>query len=424
MNVDNQDVNKVNILLFGGLELVYGDTHIHIPFMKSRKAQMLTAYLILKRGEPVSQKELAQAVWGKSIPSNMGNALNVLLCRTRNFLTAVNENLYDCFVVSNRSFRWNSDITGYIDVFSVEKTCALLLSDALPLTERNEALVHMLKTCRESLLPEISDEAWVESYTNNLYFRISEAANHVLVVLREEGEWGLAMKLCALCMEVLPNTENWQEQRVYAQMMLHRRFNTLEKHMESVHASRVAAWESNQTKIYANELDFPESVGVQTTSQDLTDIRMEVPNWERTLGAIFCSYGIFKHIYHLQRQSAERSGRLVYLAIMRISGSTEGQMQALALEEAMQRLGRVLQTSLRKGDAIARHSPSQYIIFLQGTANENADSMLEGVMYAFYEEVCGASIQLEYEHTCLSNKKSEHEAVKGKNANMHAICAQ
>jgi SARP family transcriptional regulator, regulator of embCAB operon len=58
------------------------------PALPGRRGRVLFAYLVLHRGRPLPREELLAAGWGPDAPSQVGNALSVLLSKLRHGLGA------------------------------------------------------------------------------------------------------------------------------------------------------------------------------------------------------------------------------------------------------------------------------------------------------------------------------------------------
>ena len=91
----------------------------------------------------------------------------------------------------------------------------------------------------------------------------------------------------------------------------------------------------------------------------------------------------------------ERSGQSIFVALFTVSSVSGGSLSHDKNEQMMDILNDVLIGCLRRGDVVARYSPSQYIVMLPTVTYENSDIIIKRVRKAFGEMYKGSVVTLE-----------------------------
>lgn len=396
--------DKLYIRLLNRSEIVLRNDSVDALLQKSKKARILVNYLILRNGNAVQYGELIDVLWDKASGSGQDNALKVLVCRTRAMLSSVDPYLRSCIKAVPGGYCWDMDTTAEVDVFLVESLCQELLeADALTDVLRKK-LDRLLGLYSRKLLPEMSREPWVMSYVQRMQGLYTSTIAHVLDLLREVTDWECIIKVCRMSLDALPMETKWQEEMMRATMMLNRRTDVMTQYEYATQMERRSAWGEPSrefVEMYTQSLQMESSL-----EADVETVVQELLAQGDDKGALMCDYAIFKHVYNLQQRSLERYAQTPYLAIFRIASAMNQMIQLLAMEEAMQRLGRLMQQSLRRGDTITRYTPSQYAVLLQGSAPEAVKTVLDRVRLGFYSEMGNIGIALNYEYRPLVAEES------------------
>lgn len=108
---------------------------------------------------------------------------------------------------------------------------------------------------------------------------------------------------------------------------------------------------------------------------------------DKSVGAFYCEYGVFKKLYQLEKRRAERLGISEYLALVTVTPRQEVKPDTQAyldiLGDAMRALQQVLLNSLRTGDVITKYSGSQYMILLPTCQYETAKMVVHRIESGF-----------------------------------------
>jgi len=110
-------------------------------------------------------------------------------------------------------------------------------------------------------------------------------------------------------------------------------------------------------------------------------------------GAFLCDYEIFKNIYRLEARSAERAGQSVFLCLLTMRSTVETHRNDLIVI-AMDKLEKVIVSSLRKGDVVSRFSPNQFVLLLP-LSYENGERVIARILDRFGKEYKNPLIKID-----------------------------
>ncbi|MBR2578389.1 MAG: hypothetical protein IKE38_05590, partial [Erysipelotrichaceae bacterium] len=124
------------------------------------------------------------------------------------------------------------------------------------------------------------------------------------------------------------------------------------------------------------QLEFPHEM--------LFDIQERLNEEGEEMGGYVCSYPVFTGIYQSMSRVLERSGTSVYLMLCTIVDSKGNVLgEGKKLNELSERLGEVIQKSVRRSDVINKYSKSQYLILLTNTTRKNCEVVQRRINKSF-----------------------------------------
>lgn len=401
--------DKLHIQLLDRMEIVYGSQSVDSALNKTKKGRSLVSFLILRKGAPVSFEELYEALWDRSEVQNLDNVLKVLVSRTRAILASIDPALRDCIIAQKGAYQWNMDLTAEVDVFAVEAICADLQRTEQMTDVFQKKLETLLCLYAGKLLPDEGAVSWVETYADKLEQQYKQTIDHALMLLQAKSDWNSIVRVCRMALLMLPMEQNWREELMKALLVLNRQDEAMAQyeHVTNMHRMKLEEQSSAESlKAYADMKQIDESL-----DQDIEKLRDELLECKEIDGAQVCDYSIFKHVYRLQLRIADRYGLVFCLVFFKVTGAVEEMaLEPLALEDVMMTLRDVLKQSLRKGDTIARYSPSQYVVLLQNPAAGSIKGILERVRMSFYRNTESVNTQLDHRYRLLLADKGEEKA--------------
>ena len=111
----------------------------------------------------------------------------------------------------------------------------------------------------------------------------------------------------------------------------------------------------------------------------------------------YCTLPSFRDGYRLIRRIIERNGQSVFLMVCSL---TDGKGRPLESREKLEVLSEnlhlAIKGSLRRGDSFTKYSPSQFLILLVGTNQENCDLIFRRILDKFSSKHKSWKQNLEY----------------------------
>ena len=369
----------IEIKMLGDFGIRINGKPVLAQLAQSRKATALVQYLVLQRGERVPHETLTDTLWAGERSTNPDMALRAILHRFRNMINAEGlDELQNCILTSRGYYQWNPALDCSVDVFEVNDLSVQAHREEDP-EKRGALYEQIINLYTGRLLPQSASASWVEGVSVRIHGQYRTAILSLLELCKKWGESTRIVSLCNRALELDP-----YEERLYLEQIV--ALESLGRHAEAQEVARRG--NAMGCLHYAVE---PERVGVvsrqarqadRNLENDITRLAEELPA-DDTPGAVYCTFETFRQIYHLQRGVQARFGIPVYLALLTVTPA-----QNTDPEEAgamMDHLGELINKSLRRCDALARYSETQYVLLICGNSSaEHGNTPLERIKAAFY----------------------------------------
>ena len=134
----------------------------------------------------------------------------------------------------------------------------------------------------------------------------------------------------------------------------------------------------------------------QTLKDNLEAIRQELHNSGTERGAFVCDYEMFKAIYNLEMRNLERLGTTMFLGIIMVGESDEGNYDSIRQENIMNGLVDILRDNLRKGDIITHFSANVIALLLPTVNYKTGNMVMERIRKLFFQRFPNSDIPFNY----------------------------
>ena len=128
-------------------------------------------------------------------------------------------------------------------------------------------------------------------------------------------------------------------------------------------------------------------------------------------GAFLCELEVFRHICRLEARAASREKRGMFLAVLSAAMRDGSPAPMKLLNNYMDKLGKCVQSALRRGDAAARCSDAQYVLLLPAASREGCAAALTRIIGRFQERCPRCPMILRYEALALEDLGEEDRAL-------------
>ncbi|MCE5236360.1 MAG: SARP family transcriptional regulator, partial [Eubacteriales bacterium] len=350
---------KLHIGMLGGFSLTYGDKTISDQTIRSKKIWVPLEYLIAFRNREVSQNELIELLYPSGKSDNPGNALKTLIFRIRAVLDELSYmDGRDMLVHHRDSYAWNPDMDFEVDVDRFELLCKKAASSQFGDEERIAAYLEAVDLYKGDFLPMSAYEQWViplNAYYHNTYLNAVHSAVDMLRALERHSE---IVRICRQAITIDKYDEFLYYNLILALVEMKNPQAALVqyKEMTDLFYGEFGVTPSKELMALYKEI----TKATNSVETDLNAIKESMREAAESGGAFYCEYEVFKDIYRLEVRAAERAGNTLYLCLITANGKTGAPPSAKTLNSAIDKLRACIGGSLRRGDAYARYSVSQF----------------------------------------------------------------
>ena len=385
----------LQVQMLGQFTLRYGDRTISDSDDRSRRVWSLLAYMLYNHGRSFAQEELIHLYWSNNEKSaDPGNALKSIFHRIRTALDKLQPGLGRLLIrrKAGRYF-WNNAMPLSLDIADFEAhfhAAEAAGDDDVRLAEYQAALA----LYAGDPLPRMTDEIWtipIVAYYHSLYTR---AAAGAIELLEKQERTAEAVALCRRAIHIEPYQEDLYEHLMRGLLRTGDMKGAMwvYEEMSELLLAHFGVMPSETLRTLYRQAT--RTVNDRTLTMDEVCSQLEEPAPHG--GAMVCEYDFFKILYRAEARSIARNGHSANICLLSVSGKDGEMLARRSLDPAMNNLQVLVQNNLRRGDAIARCSISQYIILLPQANYENSRMVADRLVSAFYRRYPHSPARLRY----------------------------
>lgn len=370
----------LEVRMLGGFSLRRGERTLELGG-RSRKLYLLLAYLLRERGRNIPCAELAGVLWpGEELDDGLRGALKTILHRARACLDELGEGLGKSIISRRGCFRWDPAVPVALDAEEFSRLCQE--GDRWK-KSRPAAWLRALALYRGDFLPAAGACAWAAEQAAPLHQLWLRVVLDTLPLLAGKGQWAHAAALSEEALLLEPCHEGLCRRRMEALLALGRK------------REAVQAYEGLQEHLLAQTglLPSDELRELCRAARDDPDPRRftpaELPRRLReppTAGALLCEFDFFRILCFSMARLAQRSGQALHAALLSMGSAGDAPLAPYSRDRAMNNLQAVLLNNLRRGDAAARCSASQFVLLLPQAGYADAQMVCRRLWRAFHRQ--------------------------------------
>ena len=385
----------LQVQMLGQFTLRYGDRTISDSDDRSRRVWSLLAYMLYNHGRSFAQEELIHLYWSNSEKSaDPGNALKSIFHRIRTALDKLQPGLGRLLIrrKAGRYF-WNNVMPLSLDIEDFEAhfhAAEAAGDDDVRLAEYQSALA----LYAGDPLPRMTDEIWtipIVAYYHSLYTR---AAAGAIELLEKQERTAEAVALCRRAIHIEPYQEDLYEHLMRGLLRTGdmKGVMSVYEEMSELLFAHFGVMPSETLRTLYRQATRTVNDRTLTMDEVCSQLAEPAPHG----GAMVCEYDFFKILYRAEARSIARNGHSANICLLSVSGKDGEMLARRSLDPAMNNLQVLVQNNLRRGDAIARCSISQYIILLPQANYENSRMVADRLVSAFYRRYPHSPARLRY----------------------------
>lgn len=386
--------NVIHVQTLGQFSVSIGGHSINNKENQAKKPWSILQYLIAFRNRDITSNELIELIWSDDQSANPGGALKTLVFRSRKLLEPLGIPPQELIVQRRGSYAWNPEYQTLVDADEFEALCLRAADDGAGKDEQLRLCLQAIDLYQGDFLPKSAWESWVAPISARYHSLYLQAAHKAVELLTSLSNWEEIATLCEKAIRIEPFDEDLHYSLIYALHSAGRQNLALEHYKRTIDQfyNEFSITPSERLKdLYKIIRD--EEHGVTT---DLSIIQESMQEQQRTDGAYYCEYSVFRDIYQLEQRAIERTGDSIYLCLLTVRLENGELPKTSVMVRAMDALNRAISGSLRRGDVYARYSIAQYIVLLPTASYENGCSVMKRITTSFKKEYFRKDLVIDY----------------------------
>ncbi len=390
----------IRIQVMGDFTIFVNEAQADRMLNKSRKGLALMQYLIVNRGQQVSNIRLLSTFWQEERVANPENALKTLISRMRATLNQLSDGLGACIVADRGAYHWQCSPNMTVDLYELEDVFSELSHNRNDDNQRRALYKRMMLLYGGNLLQDTDLNEWALNRATALHGQFMSGVYAYVELLKAVEDDKEIVSVCRRALESEPFDERIHIELMRALLKMNRiseakaQFDEvlhLHYHYLNVKPSKELMEFYNQIVAASKTIDF-----------NLESICKELYESTSERGAFVCEYPVFKEIYNLQIRNLERLGSTMFLGIVMVSRLNGEQMDTLKQESIMKGLMEILRLNLRKGDVITHFSPTMIALLLPTVNYTTGDTVMERLKRKLYQKYTTSNVLFNYRIAPLS----------------------
>lgn len=388
--------SALNIRMFGKFQIENENGMLNKENMRSEMLTRLLAYMVSHREKDMTAQELIDVLWPDDQSDNPSGALKNLMYRLRKLMNRTWGEDGRYIITGRGAYQLNPELVVHVDIEEFEECCRQVFNSEDPAV-RQENGKKAVELYQGMFLSELSSEYWVISiatYYHSIYLTM---VKKLAALLEKEKQFTDVEEICAKAIQIEPLDEEIHCFLLRAMIADNKQKLASDHYKETVKL----LYDSLGVRLSGEmETIYEELQKIQHDHESNIDIIQEELREEKTSGAFFCEYGVFRKIYALESRSSSRLGISVHLALVSLyldfQVSKDKNDYASLIGEGMKVLEDTLLKRLRSSDIVCRYSVNQFLVMLPACQYEDAKMVVNRLKDSFYKSGKTNKLLLQY----------------------------
>ena len=388
--------SALNIRMFGKFQIKNENGMLNKENMRSEMLTRLLAYMVSHREKDMTAQELIDVLWPDDQSDNPSGALKNLMYRLRKLMNRTWGEDGRYIITGRGAYQLNPELVVHVDIEEFEECCRQVFNSEDPAVQQENGK-KAVELYQGMFLSELSSEYWVISiatYYHSIYLTM---VKKLAALLEKEKQFTDVEEICAKAIQIEPLDEEIHCFLLRAMIADNKQKLASDHYKETVKLlyDSLGVRPSGEMETIYEELQK-----IQHDHESNIDIIQEELREEKTSGAFFCEYGVFRKIYALESRSSSRLGISVHLALVSLyldfQVSKDKNDYAGLIGEGMKVLEDTLLKRLRSSDIVCRYSVNQFLVMLPACQYEDAKMVVNRLKDSFYKSGKTNKLLLQY----------------------------
>lgn len=389
-------MNVLDVKTLGKFELredyiVLTESEIRSPMITK-----LLVHLLIYRKSPTTMEELIDALWEEGEVDNPAGALKNLMYRSRILLR--DKFGRSDFVITNRgSYQWNPDIEVGLDIERFEMLLEQTNTEARDRSETAAVYEEALHLYHGDFMPAIKSLYWVTPLNAYYHSLFLASVKELLAIYAENGDYEKEESVCTEALRHNVVDETIYYYLINARIRSGKLMLAMKTYEDAVaQVDRELGVRSSKLLYDAYEELMAAQGGEDVNIAAIHDVAKDLEE-NKPEGVFLCGYPVFKEIYRLQIRRLLKEGGECQMLLLTIGSDADDtdKIAKFRVQNAMERLEKVLISSLRMCDVATRYNDYQYIVLLPSCEASNCSMVSRRIKDNFdSDKLVHGSIQL------------------------------
>lgn len=373
-------MERVEIKMLGTFSLSTQSSQISDNDNRSKKIWLLLAYLIYHRPRMIPQSELIDLLWGDdSRGTNPVSTLKTALHRARSMLDQLWPNAgHQLILRGEDGYGWNPECPVVLDAEEFERLCLMASDDN---QDQLTTYLEALELYSGDFLDKLSSYLWPLERSTHYHELYRTTLLGVLPSLALQGKHQTIADLCKAASPLEPcHTELhafWM--RSLIELGEQTEAYTVYQEFSDRLLSRQGILPAEELRALAREASRSKNsyaVTIDAIAEDLQELSSPA-------GAQICEYDFFVTLCRSLARSISRSKEVAHIALISVTDEDGSPLSKRSLPYIMDNLEVCIRMNLRRGDAAARCSASQYVLLLPQANYANSNMVCSRITKSF-----------------------------------------
>lgn len=392
------NILTLKVDLFGKEKIIYGDTFILNGKNMITKALKLLLILVYYGEKGVSRARLIECLYGNEEVTDLANNLRVTMHRLKKILEKVGLPEGDYIEQRDGKYYLTRWIKAETDLGKFKE----LLRQTQMESDEFQKIMFLKEAChlyKGEFLERLSGDEWVMMEAITCKQLYTEALQQLCSKLMDKRLYNQVLQFVEPACQLYPFDE-WQSIQIDCYIAMNQYKEALKTYEQTARMLVEELGIDPSPKMLEQFKNMSDHISYKP--QMLEEIKEDFKQDVLQKGALFCTVPGFRDVCRAARRGMERTGQSIFLMLCTLVDTKRQPMRASEkMEEMASELHVVLRNTLRKSDAFTKYSPSQFLVMLMGTNEENCQIVIDRIEKKFTETHKSWAHHVDYSVTSL-----------------------